>query len=40
MVGMAQITGVEMIRNINAVEERMQQRFPEARWVFFEPDEK
>ncbi|MBU0751538.1 MAG: cation diffusion facilitator family transporter [Gammaproteobacteria bacterium] len=40
MTGMERITGIEMIRNINAVEARMQERFPEARWVFFEPDER
>ncbi len=34
------ITGAEMVRRINAVEARMQARFPAARWVFFEPDEK
>lgn len=32
------ITGRELIDRINAVEERMQQRWPQARWVFFEPD--
>lgn len=40
MTGMEQITGIEMIRNINAVEARMQQHFPAALWVFFEPDER
>jgi cation diffusion facilitator family transporter len=34
------ITGAEMVRRINAVEERLQTRFPAARWVFFEPDER
>jgi cation diffusion facilitator family transporter len=34
------ITGAEMVRRINIVEERMQARFPAARWVFFEPDER
>jgi len=27
-----------MVDAINAVEERMQQSFSDARWVFFEPD--
>lgn len=34
------ITGAEMVRRINAVEARIQEHFPAARWVFFEPDEK
>ena len=34
------ITGTEMVRRINAVEARMQEKFPAARWVFFEPDER
>jgi len=34
------ITGAELVRRINAVEERLQTRFPAARWVFFEPDER
>jgi len=34
------ITGAEMVHRINAVEERMQARFPAARWVFFEPDDR
>lgn len=34
------ITGSELVRRINAVEERLQTRFPAARWVFFEPDER
>jgi cation diffusion facilitator family transporter len=34
------ISGAEMVRRINAVEARMQERFPAARWVFFEPDDK
>ncbi|HQR02738.1 MAG: cation diffusion facilitator family transporter [Proteobacteria bacterium] len=38
MAAMDTITGSEMVDRINAVEERMQQRWPEARWVFFEPD--
>jgi cation diffusion facilitator family transporter len=40
MAGDDTITGAEMVRRINAVEARMQERFPAARWVFFEPDEK
>lgn len=31
-------TGLQMVDAINAVEERMQQQFPQAQWVFFEPD--
>lgn len=31
-------TGLQMVEAINAVEERMQQQFPQAQWVFFEPD--
>ena len=38
MADMDTITGREMVDRINAVEERMQQRWPNARWVFFEPD--
>jgi divalent metal cation (Fe/Co/Zn/Cd) transporter len=34
------ITGAEMVRRINAVEARIQEKFPAARWVFFEPDER
>lgn len=34
------ITGSELVRRINAVEERLQARFPAAYWVFFEPDER
>lgn len=40
MRDMEAITGAEMVRRINAVEARMQQRFSQARWVFFEPDER
>lgn len=40
MAEMETITGAEMVRRINAVESRIQERFPEARWVFFEPDER
>ncbi len=32
------ISGTELVRRINAVEARIQERFPAARWVFFEPD--
>lgn len=35
-----QIGGSETVRNINAVEARMQAQFTAALWVFFEPDEK
>ena len=34
------ISGAEMVRRINAVEARLQERIPAARWVFFEPDER
>jgi divalent metal cation (Fe/Co/Zn/Cd) transporter len=40
MAEMETITGAEMVRRINAVEARLQERFPQARWVFFEPDER
>ncbi|MDP2809617.1 MAG: hypothetical protein Q8O34_05665 [Rhodocyclaceae bacterium] len=40
MADMEAISGAEMVRRINAVEARMQARFPKARWVFFEPDER
>lgn len=40
MADMEQITGAEMVTRINLVEERMQQRWPQVRWVFFEPDVK
>ncbi|WIM06195.1 MAG: cation diffusion facilitator family transporter [Candidatus Nitricoxidivorans perseverans] len=40
MADMEAISGAEMVRRINAVEARMQERFPKARWVFFEPDER
>jgi cation diffusion facilitator family transporter len=40
MTDMERISGIEMIRNINAVEARMQAQFPAARWIFFEPDER
>ena len=32
------LTGDGLIAAVNAVEERVQQRYPAARWVFFEPD--
>jgi cation diffusion facilitator family transporter len=32
------LRGDALIAAVNAVEERMQQRYPAARWVFFEPD--
>lgn len=32
------ITGAELVGRINVVEARIQERFPAARWVFFEPD--
>ena len=38
MRGMETQTGRQMVDAINAVEARMQQRFPSAQWVFFEPD--
>lgn len=31
-------TGLQMVEAINAVEARMQEQFPSAQWVFFEPD--
>ena len=38
MRGMETRTGLQMVDAINAVEARMQERFPSAQWVFFEPD--
>ncbi len=32
------ISGAELVGRINAVEARMQAEFPQAKWVFFEPD--
>ncbi len=32
------ISGDALIHAVNAVEARLQERFPSARWVFFEPD--
>ncbi|MCF8149177.1 MAG: cation diffusion facilitator family transporter [Burkholderiaceae bacterium] len=38
MHGMQGGTGRQMVEAINAVEARMQEKFPSAQWVFFEPD--
>jgi cation diffusion facilitator family transporter len=38
MRGMETDTGLQLVEAINAVEARMQERFPSAQWVFFEPD--
>ncbi|MDP1982448.1 MAG: cation diffusion facilitator family transporter [Sulfuritalea sp.] len=38
MRGMETDTGLQLVEAINAVEARMQERFPLAQWVFFEPD--
>ena len=38
MAGMERISGLAMVDAINAVEARLQERWPAARWVFFEPD--
>jgi cation diffusion facilitator family transporter len=38
MRGMETGTGRQLVEAINLVEDRMQQRFPAAQWVFFEPD--
>ena len=38
MRGMETRTGRQMVDAINAVEARMQEHFPDALWVFFEPD--
>ena len=38
MRGMETGSGLQMVEAINAVEARMQERFPSAQWVFFEPD--
>lgn len=32
------ISGAELVARVNAVEARMQAEFPQAKWVFFEPD--
>ena len=38
MAGAGAISGAQLVERINAVEARMQDRFPTAKWVFFEPD--
>ncbi|MBE7421912.1 MAG: cation transporter [Zoogloeaceae bacterium] len=38
MAQAATISGAELVARVNAVEARMQDAFPQARWVFFEPD--
>ena len=38
MRGMESGTGLQMVEAINVVEARMQEKFPHAQWVFFEPD--
>jgi cation diffusion facilitator family transporter len=38
MRGMEACSGRQMVEAINAVEGRLQERFPSAAWVFFEPD--
>lgn len=38
MADAGSISGAAMVEAINAVEARLQERFPSARWVFFEPD--
>lgn len=38
MTDMERINGRQMVDAINAVEARVQERWPVARWVFFEPD--
>jgi divalent metal cation (Fe/Co/Zn/Cd) transporter len=38
MCDMESRTGLQMVEAINVVEARMQERFPAAQWVFFEPD--
>lgn len=38
MCDMETQTGLQMVDAINAVEMRMQERFPNVQWVFFEPD--
>jgi hypothetical protein len=37
-LGALSISGAQLVERINAVEARMQERFPTAKWVFFEPD--
>jgi divalent metal cation (Fe/Co/Zn/Cd) transporter len=38
MRDMKSSTGLQMVEAINVVENRIQERFPAAQWVFFEPD--
>lgn len=38
MAGADAISGAQLVDRINAVEARMQAEFPQAKWVFFEPD--
>ena len=38
MRGMETCSGLQMVDAINAVEARLQEQFPSAQWVFFEPD--
>lgn len=38
MADSGRISGDALIHAVNAVEARLQERFPSARWVFFEPD--
>ncbi len=38
MTAMDEISGTALVDAINAVEARLQERWPQARWVFFEPD--
>lgn len=38
MGGAEALSGAQLVERINAVEARMQAEFPQAKWVFFEPD--
>ncbi len=38
MAEAGRISGAQLVERINAVEARMQEAFPTAKWVFFEPD--
>ncbi len=38
MADAERISGAQLVGRINAVEARMQEQFPAAKWVFFEPD--
>lgn len=38
MTGQDQCSGAALVDAINAVEARMQEKYPAAKWVFFEPD--